>query len=274
MRDLRQDPCPTLLADVHEHVMRRFFPMSEELDPLDVWRSQMNSPTGLHNITHIQLYFDASTTRAERDDYRNIAGVCVWDFLPNCNTGLLSYFCVTEVARGRKLSGIMIESAYQQYMARSDPSRTQIFLAETNKLGVHDGVLESAVRHKILHRLGFAWVQCMYVQPPLGEGKPPCADLLLLVYKPREEFIDASFLFAFVHDFWMAFVEEDDDESGVLLNSDMFREMQKNILLRKGGLVPIRRELPWDEEAMGMRYKSLSAGGARGKLYGKMRSKL
>jgi hypothetical protein len=58
-----------------------------------------------------------------------------------------------------------------------------VVFAETNALGVEDGVMDAAVRHAALHRLGFRLLDFGFVQPPLGEGLEPCHDLLLLAHR-------------------------------------------------------------------------------------------
>lgn len=56
------------------------------------------------------------------------------------------------------------------------------FFAETNALGVHDGVMSSEHRHKIMRNIGFCVVDFEYIQPPVctDEDAMYCDDLLLL----------------------------------------------------------------------------------------------
>ena len=52
--------------------------------------------------------------------------------------------------------------------------------AETNARGVEDGIMDVAVRHRVMHGLGFRMLDFEYIQPPLGESQGACYDLLLL----------------------------------------------------------------------------------------------
>ncbi|KAF0973813.1 hypothetical protein FDP41_007200 [Naegleria fowleri] len=56
------------------------------------------------------------------------------------------------------------------------------FFAETNAIGVHDGVMASEQRHKIMRNIGFCVVDFEYIQPPVctDEDAMYCDDLLLL----------------------------------------------------------------------------------------------
>lgn len=56
------------------------------------------------------------------------------------------------------------------------------FFAETNAIGVHDGVMPSEQRHKIMRNIGFCVIDYEYIQPPVAtdEDAMYCDDLLLL----------------------------------------------------------------------------------------------
>ncbi|KAL9656334.1 hypothetical protein ABK040_005101 [Willaertia magna] len=56
------------------------------------------------------------------------------------------------------------------------------FFAETNAIGVHDGVMPSEQRHKVMRNIGFCCIDFDYIQPPVTDDDDAlfCDDLLLL----------------------------------------------------------------------------------------------
>ncbi|EFC50812.1 predicted protein [Naegleria gruberi] len=63
------------------------------------------------------------------------------------------------------------------------------FFAETNAIGVDDGVMKSEDRHKIMRNIGFCVVDYEYIQPPVctDEDAMYCDDLLLLSLEVEDD---------------------------------------------------------------------------------------
>ena len=143
-----------------------------------------------------------------------IAGVAM-EYYCASRIGLISYFVVRPSHRRKGLLRVLVERGVVRLDSMAidrhgEPCR--LVIAETNKLGVYDGVVRSAVRHRVFRSVGFAMVDCPYLQPPLAtSGRGACHDVVLCVYTgapPREHLASvpsawiASFLDEFCETVW------------------------------------------------------------------------
>lgn len=218
--NLRDEYDFNLLEDFYYRIMKPNFPMEEELDSLENFDRNLRSDSFLDN--EIAVLFDERTQMVAGGviyDYYSVSNVgllsyfCIdqrdaryrgmglgkflvqYAFL-RCQSRARNFNKSKEARTFRKamlkqlfnhdsksltnLKKIFKKKYFQQDATKNDMFA---FLAETNKLGVSDGVLESDLRHKILSSIGFRFLDVVYVQPPLYENLAPCFDLILLAYK-------------------------------------------------------------------------------------------
>jgi len=115
---------------------------------------------------------------------------------------------------------------------------------------VEDGVMPSAVRHKIMQKLNFGHVGIQYIQPPLDEGKEECYDLVLIcllesaalkkadgkVSVPKEPVV--AFLEEFAHACHGFEVEKD-----TYINLPYYKHLFKQF--EGVTSIPVNPDLPW-----------------------------
>lgn len=218
--NLKEEYNFSLLEDFYYRIMKPNFPLEEELDSLENFDRNLQSDSFLE--TEIAVLFDETTQLVAAGviyDYYSVSNVGLLSYF--CvdqrdakyrGMGLgkflvqYAYQRCQEMARtfnkskeGRNFRKLMLKQLFhhdattlaslQKIFKRKyflhDSSKNDMFafFAETNKLGVHDGVLESNVRHRILNSIGFRFLDFEYVQAPLYETVGPCYDLILLAYK-------------------------------------------------------------------------------------------
>eukprot|EP01062_Namystynia_karyoxenos_P029006 TRINITY_DN21869_c0_g2_i1.p1 TRINITY_DN21869_c0_g2~~TRINITY_DN21869_c0_g2_i1.p1 ORF type:complete len:365 (+),score=122.13 TRINITY_DN21869_c0_g2_i1:71-1096(+) len=251
VRQLREQYDGPLLRRFHGTFMRQMFPIEEELDPVAAWEEALDPeqapPADEQPVQlHILVVFDPPADGAAEVDPATapFAGGVVHEYYAASNTGLMSYFAVSErwrrcgmarwllahVSAGlaeqarrrspapsacggcdalewlRAVSRVAekapralpqagpevfasLFSAEEAASAADHPyggTGVPLLLAETNALGVEDGVMDPAVRHRVMERVGFRALPFGYVQPPLATGMAPCYDLLLLAHQPAD----------------------------------------------------------------------------------------
>lgn len=120
---------------------------------------------------------------AELLSYCTIAGAAVYEYYPRCSSCLLSYFCVDDAFRsfglGRRLvymSYAIIRDIAKSWRESAAPrmgyffGQEPLYFAETNAIGVEDGVMDPVIRHSVLKRIGFVALDFFYIQPPVSIG--------------------------------------------------------------------------------------------------------
>eukprot|EP00762_Andalucia_godoyi_P005826 ANDGO_06957.mRNA.1 hypothetical protein SARC_08739 len=245
-RDMYQERNDELLFDVYEQIMRVHFPVDDELDPFDVWLDVMGRGSSLDPpLMHIEVYFDAACT--DTNNWKNVMGVCVWEQFPVSNCGLLDYFAVQPNARKTGLGKYMAEQAYASLQKISMTDRPSYFFAETIEFGASDGIMDTAQRQQILSRIGFSWLKCRYIQPPLSEDQGVCHDLVLLIYCPHKGDWKSGASAMSVYMWFNEFCE-----SVLRTQSMKQKHMVSNIvrqtalsMLPPSGRIPVQTALPW-----------------------------
>ncbi|KAL0479798.1 hypothetical protein AKO1_007427, partial [Acrasis kona] len=223
----------------YENILQKYFPIEDELDPIDVLdrglHSDLEDP--ILPELHVCLALDVRKTEQDNEGLKRIAGGAVFEYYKMSNCTLLSYFVVTDEYQNLGLGRELVNRAYKisedvselykqmdyrnntvksimhsisdtlnfdqvvteelknqfqfinEYIkyTYSDPIKDEfyLFVAETNAVGVSDGIMESEDRHNIMHRIGFRLIDFEYIQPPLSESQSPCADLLLLALQNK-----------------------------------------------------------------------------------------
>jgi len=209
-----------LLHRFYSGLMKTNFPIEDELEAVDNWVEKLNpkTRTGLHpkafildvllaiikntepdgnpaalggNITSESFKAENNHPAAIRDskedhaktDRRTISGGIVFEYYKESSCALITYFVVDARYRKQGVVKILVKRAIeslQKTAKENGKDACRVIFAETNASGVEDGVMPSAVRHKIMQKLSFAHVNIQYIQPPLDEGKEECYDLLLI----------------------------------------------------------------------------------------------
>lgn len=277
--DLRSQFSAELLSDLYHYIMRPMFPIADELDPLSTWEEMLTDPEMESPKFNVQIFFERTTPAEDLSKWQAICGVVVWEFYTVSNCCLMSYFVTTARGRGKGLASIMVSDAFFQSKKIADPARQFYFFAETNKHGVHDGVMKSGDRHLIMRKIGFSWVQCMYIQPPLDDDKAECRDLLLLVYTPpplgSERLADShnsnnfpvpaldsvqpQVLEMFLDEFWRSVCAGTKWENSYR-SHPAFVECVDDCRRFRGIVIPVQDTLPWGGEGENLSSSSSSSG--------------
>lgn len=171
----------------NDFLMPNFGIIPDELDPIDVWVEALQEENPSNIVAHLVVVFEnlpqRSTSHKSNTASSNwsgfgplgpMVGGCCFEYMIASNSVLLSYFCLNERTRGKKVSKLLANQA--EFMADQDAQRLRNkkkvdgFYLETNKASVsHDlDVMDPRDRHRILYNLGFRAINMRYVQPPLS----------------------------------------------------------------------------------------------------------
>lgn len=256
--DLRDDFDRAALERFYAAIVAPAFPMPDELDDLATWDAALAPPTAVQRdprdpLLHVLLAVQPAASAVGGGPTalwptdsrgRTIMGGIVVEYYPMCHCGLVSYFVVHESFRRRGLLKQLVERGcalmHSDAVAHRGTPCAAIF-AETNRLGVRDGVMEPAERHRIFYSLGFQLVEHAYTQPPVSPTKAPCADLLLAVYCPLAATIDAALVLSFIRAFAYSVFGYD---AGDDFCSQPWYAAQARALEHRRR-IPLRSALPW-----------------------------
>ena len=154
----------------------------------------------------------------QQQQKQQIIGGSMFEFFPNSLCGILSYIVVHELHRGRGIAQSLVhqmKDTLNQYATEitegkekkirhlfletnlppleqnpnifSDSELIQLYKESLLLLGEHhhsESFEAWEKRMKFFSRLGFGVLDFPYIQPPLGEGKDPAFNLLLLAHMP------------------------------------------------------------------------------------------
>lgn len=292
-----------LLVHFYNTIMKKYFPIEDELDPLDVWEKGLSSSVTNPILPELHVVLAIDTMEKEQNvNLPKIAGGCMFEYYKMSNCALLSYFVVTDEYQNLGLGRILVEHAYQiskqiavkfngkhhrrntvldiihrveqqlsndkvcdeelldQYkfvceylkFTLEDPIPDQFyaFVAETNAVGVDDGIMASQNRHQIMNRIGFKLLDFEYIQPPLSDEQQPCADLLLLTLhvedlpfdeKTKKHFVQTSLLKCFMLEFLYSVFEHVEN-----ITDSYLQHVLKDLHHRGNKLfVDVKPTIPW-----------------------------
>jgi GNAT superfamily N-acetyltransferase len=305
------------LVHFYSTIMKKYFPIEDELDPIDVWEDGLKNTDRdpLLPELHVCLALDMRT-KETNSSLQKIAGGCMFEYYRMSNCALLSYFVVTDEYQNLGLGRTLVEKAYQiskqiahnfnqthsrqkfvtdilskiskllkqadegseigldeklkdqyyfvtEYLQHTldDPisDKFYAFVAETNAVGVSDGIMQSEGRHAIMHRIGFRLLDFEYIQPPLSEEQHPCADLLLLTLHVEElpfdtesqkHYVQTSLLKSFMIEFlYSVFEHVDNATDDYLLH--VLQDLQqrgRRLYLDSKPVIPWMRRTGWKKE--------------------------
>eukprot|EP00744_Colponema_vietnamica_P026735 GILI01039755.1.p1 GENE.GILI01039755.1~~GILI01039755.1.p1 ORF type:complete len:270 (+),score=11.15 GILI01039755.1:123-932(+) len=177
-----------LLRRFYTELMIRCFPIEDQREDLEVWEGVLSQDS----IPEWGSEMHFLIAQSEEDI---IVGGCVFEFYPRSKTGLIAYLVVNPEHRGQGIARRLLQTAHDAIsdtlsklrQAEKDQEKSNIpnhiaLFAETNALGIEDGLMSSQERHTVLRRLGFKMLQMDYTQPPISAFGNPCSDLYLLGY--------------------------------------------------------------------------------------------
>ncbi|KAL6046702.1 hypothetical protein QOT17_022077 [Balamuthia mandrillaris] len=242
--DLRQ----SLLTRFYDEFLPTYFPFEDELEPVEVWEEMMD-PDYKDSVFHVVVAFDQ-----EDRELKEILGGCVFEYGRESDCGLISYFVVSPMCRGKGLGRLLIERSVEITHADARAAGLKggcpAIFAETNdptKVKAEEDTVPPEVRVRMLQRIGFKRLEMEFVQPPLQEGKNPCANLWLLVYQPEKEeegrertSLPAELLLRWVNEYWRAccaYFDPDYERSYVELRA-MRMELSSKESVRIVDIVP------------------------------------
>merc|ERR1712110_1099938 len=122
-------------------------------------------------------------------------------------------------------------------MERTGSKPLDAIFAETHEVKVEDGVMDAAVRQKVLRALGFCCVKFDYVQPPLSASHQPCGGLRLLVKDQTQ--VPSAVVVAYLDGFAGSVLDYDNS-----WKSEEYYCKQINAL-SQSSVVETTNELPW-----------------------------
>ncbi|MGE3065994.1 MAG: GNAT family N-acetyltransferase [Hyphomicrobiaceae bacterium] len=120
-------------------------------------------------------------------DGGKIIGGIIIEYFRASRSALATYIAVAPEARGRGLARRLLAAAVGQATADNGGKRPLI-LAEVERPEAQTSAADRAqatARLGILAALGALRLEVDYVQPSLGEGKPPLDDLHLVMFAPE-----------------------------------------------------------------------------------------
>jgi len=238
VRDLRKDYDKELLKSFYNTMMvPNFGQFEDELEDVEIWIDQLENQDSKKEFNlHILLVQDKDAT----DDASRLMGGCACEYYPQSNCGLLTYFAVDPKYRnkgiGRYLVDNVLTTLNADAVSAGKPGLSALFL-ETNddtKVSAADDVIDPAVRHKILNRLGFSILKFQYVQPALSDEQEKCSNLLLALHQsffvPQDDqkVFTSSILLDFIKEFFIVLMGEESLEK----DSD-YLAMKKELTERK-----------------------------------------
>jgi GNAT superfamily N-acetyltransferase len=118
--NLRNEYNEDILEHFHEYIMKKYFPIHDELDPIDVWLNNMrpeNRNKQSHVLLpemHICIAFDKRHCEPNNSNIYKIAAASVFEYYKLSNCALLSYFMVNEDYRELGMGKYMVNYAYDQ----------------------------------------------------------------------------------------------------------------------------------------------------------------
>lgn len=188
-----------LMNRYHTEVLEpRFGLIPGELDDVEGWHEYLTNPEGFPEWVHVLLILDTPPGHLYDPATVKIAAGVSFEYSTLSNAALIAYIVVEDAYQGMGLAKRMINDA--QASCDADARKrwdhqvpgTLGLLAETNKsdgdisIEMGNDVMDPGERHKILHALGFLWLDVDFIQPRLREDFPICEDLLLL-YRPHPD---------------------------------------------------------------------------------------
>jgi len=213
VRDLRKHYDRDLLKLFYDTMMvPNFGQFEDELEDVEIWIELLEKQESKNEFNlHVLLVINKDAI----DEASRLMGGCACEYYPQSNCGLLTYFAVDPKFRnkgiGRYLVSNVLTTLNGDAVAAGREGLSALFL-ETNddtKVSAADDVIDPAVRHKILNRLGFSILKFQYVQPALSEEQEKCSNLLLglhqsfFVSKDEHKVFNSSIILDFITEFFI-----------------------------------------------------------------------
>ena len=175
----RQELCEAFYKDVY---LKAFSKPGQSESP-GTWLPLMNSDLPPPSpILHLIV-----ARRKSGQDADQVIGGIVIEYFRGSRTALVTYLVVAPEARRRGLARRLLDAAVQKVTADNGDKRPLI-LGEVERPEAQASGADRAqavARLGIIGSLGGLLVVIDYVQPSLGEGKPPLDDLSLVTFPAR-----------------------------------------------------------------------------------------
>ncbi len=184
-----------------ELLIPNFYQFPDELDSLDTFYYALNSKSAFPYTLHITLL-------VEND--KILAG-CYYEYYDKSQSGLLTYIVVSEFAKGRGLSKILMSEIQSQLKLYHKNVNALFAESNSDKVDEKKDVMNPKLRRQILNKLGFFYLDFDYIQPPLSKDSSKCKDLLLGVHKDFlvSDKMKSSVLLDWLEEFWKTLCDND-----------------------------------------------------------------
>jgi GNAT superfamily N-acetyltransferase len=155
--DLRLEYNHELLEYFYENTMKKFFPIEDELDPIEAWienilpENQDKEEMFLLPDMHICIAFDTRYYEEKNSKFHRIAGATVWEYYKMSNCGLLSYFMVDERYRATGMGKCMVYQAYEMCKHVAQEYQTKVAYQNIVKQRLDYSVVSKLKGHEKLY---------------------------------------------------------------------------------------------------------------------------
>lgn len=188
------DKSEWLVRFYEELLLPNFSQFPDELDTLETFYYALNSKSIYPYTLHITLIVE---------DDKILAGAS-YEYYPESKSVLLTYIVVSDLAKGRGLSKILISEIKSQLATHY--LKVNAIFAESNsdKVLESNDVMNPKLRRQILEKLGFCYLDFNYIQPPLSKDSDKCENLLLSIHKDyiNSNMIKSSVVLDWLEEFW------------------------------------------------------------------------
>ena len=204
-----------LFKEFYEKIYCQEFPDPDERDSWDEFLGYLSN----FNFATTENYYIEIVMMN-----KSVAGGGVFDYLPDCNWGVIEYLAIGKQYQNKglgstllkhiheKLEEVSIKNSYSGLRAVAievnDPKTTELAKDNGNTLE----------RLNFWRKAGYKLFEFPYCQPALGDDRCPVSNLLLLGYIPNrdtKEYIDTQEVKAFIKDYfssgnWISNIEAND----------------------------------------------------------------
>lgn len=188
------DKSEWLIRFYEELLSPNFSQFPDELDTLETFYYALNSKSIYPYTLHITLIVE---------DDKILAGTS-YEYYSESKSVLLTYIVVSDLAKGRGLSKILISEIKSQLATHY--LKVNAIFAESNsdKVLESNDVMNPKLRRQILEKLGFCYLDFNYIQPPLSKDSDKCENLILAIHKDyiNSNMIKSSVVLDWLEEFW------------------------------------------------------------------------
>jgi N-acetylglutamate synthase-like GNAT family acetyltransferase len=203
-----------LVRFYEELLLPNFSQFPDELDSLDTFYYALNSKSIYPYTLHITLIIE---------DNKILAGAS-YEYYPKSESCLLTYIVVSDFAKGKGLSKILMSEIQNQLEFHYKELKALFAESNSDKVSESEDVMNPKLRRQILNRLGFQYLDFDYIQPPLTKNSNKCRDLMLAIHKDyvTSKKVKSLIILDWLSEFWSSLCGD-----GYVNDLDWFETQEK-----------------------------------------------